>query len=81
MGDGKMDELKGKAKEAVGAVRNDDEQRREGQADQSKGKLKQARREGQGRRRGCGRRAQTQVAPLQCAKLWPVPLPVTAERV
>ena len=42
MGDGKMDELKGKAKEAVGAVRNDDEQRREGQADQSKGKLKQA---------------------------------------
>lgn len=40
MGDGKMDELKGKAKEAVGAVRNDDEQRREGQADQSKGKLK-----------------------------------------
>ena len=80
MGDGKMDELKGKAKEAVGAVRNDDEQRREGQADQSKGKLKQAG-EKVGRRRGCGRRAQTQVAPLQCAKLWPVPPPVTAERV
>ena len=39
---GKVDELKGRVKEAVGALRDDDEQRLEGRKDQSSGKLKQA---------------------------------------
>ena len=39
---GKVDELKGRVKEATGALRNDDEQRAEGKDDQSAGKLKQA---------------------------------------
>jgi uncharacterized protein YjbJ (UPF0337 family) len=43
MGDsGKMDEMKGRAKEAGGAVTGDDELRREGRQDQAKGKLQQA---------------------------------------
>jgi predicted ArsR family transcriptional regulator/uncharacterized protein YjbJ (UPF0337 family) len=39
---GKMDEAKGRAKEAAGAVGGDDELRREGRQDQTKGKLQQA---------------------------------------
>lgn len=39
---GKVDELKGRVKEAVGVLRDDDVQRKEGQDDQSAGKLKQA---------------------------------------
>ena len=39
---GKADELKGRVKEAVGALRDDDKQRLEGRNDQSSGKLKQA---------------------------------------
>lgn len=39
---GKMDEMKGRAKEATGAVSGDDELRREGRQDQAKGKLRQA---------------------------------------
>jgi uncharacterized protein YjbJ (UPF0337 family) len=39
---GKSEELKGSVKEAVGAARGDDKQRREGQKDQVVGKLKQA---------------------------------------
>ena len=39
---GKADELKGRAKEAAGAVTGDDEQRAEGRADQRKGKARQA---------------------------------------
>lgn len=39
---GKTQELKGKAKEAAGALRGDEEQKDEGRADQSKGKVKQA---------------------------------------
>jgi predicted ArsR family transcriptional regulator/uncharacterized protein YjbJ (UPF0337 family) len=43
MGDsGKMDEMKGRAKEAGGAVSGDDEMRREGRKDQAKGKMEQA---------------------------------------
>jgi uncharacterized protein YjbJ (UPF0337 family) len=40
--DGKIDEIKGRAKEAAGAATDDDELRREGRDDQAKGKLKQA---------------------------------------
>lgn len=39
---GKSTEVKGAIKEAAGAARGDDEQRREGQKDQIAGKLKQA---------------------------------------
>ena len=39
---GKSQELKGRAKEAAGAVTGDDEQRHEGRADQAKGKARQA---------------------------------------
>ena len=37
---GKVDEIKGRVEEAAGALRDDEEQRRKGQADQSSGKLK-----------------------------------------
>jgi uncharacterized protein YjbJ (UPF0337 family) len=39
---GKAQELKGRAKEAAGAVRGDEEQKDEGRADQAKGKARQA---------------------------------------
>jgi uncharacterized protein YjbJ (UPF0337 family) len=39
---GKAQELKGRAKEAAGAVTGDDEQRQEGRADQAGGKARQA---------------------------------------
>ena len=39
---GKMDELKGRAKEAAGAITDNDKLRREGEADQAVGKVKQA---------------------------------------
>lgn len=39
---GKTDEIKGRAKEAAGAVSGDDELRREGRDDQAEGKLRQA---------------------------------------
>jgi uncharacterized protein YjbJ (UPF0337 family) len=39
---GKAQELKGRAKEAAGAVTGDDEKRREGRADQAGGKARQA---------------------------------------
>jgi uncharacterized protein YjbJ (UPF0337 family) len=39
---GKTDEIRGRAKEAAGAVSGDDELRREGREDQAKGKLRQA---------------------------------------
>ncbi len=39
---GKAQELKGRAKEAAGAVTGDDEQKHEGRADQAKGKARQA---------------------------------------
>jgi uncharacterized protein YjbJ (UPF0337 family) len=39
---GKAQELKGRAKEAAGAVRCDEEQKDEGRADQAKGKARQA---------------------------------------
>jgi uncharacterized protein YjbJ (UPF0337 family) len=39
---GKQQELKGRAKEAAGALTGDDEQRAEGRADQSQGKARQA---------------------------------------
>jgi uncharacterized protein YjbJ (UPF0337 family) len=39
---GKMDELKGRAKEAAGAITDNDKLRREGKADQAVGKVKQA---------------------------------------
>ena len=38
---GKMDELKGRAKEAAGAITDNDRLRREGKADQAVGKVKQ----------------------------------------
>lgn len=38
---GKIDELKGRAKEAAGAVTDDDKLRREGKTDQAVGKIKQ----------------------------------------
>jgi uncharacterized protein YjbJ (UPF0337 family) len=39
---GKSQELKGRAKEAAGAVTGDDEKRAEGRADQAGGKARQA---------------------------------------
>jgi uncharacterized protein YjbJ (UPF0337 family) len=39
---GKTDELKGRVKEAAGAVSDDDQLRREGKTDQAVGKVKQA---------------------------------------
>ena len=39
---GKAEELKGRAKEAAGAVADDDKLRREGKMDQAAGKTKQA---------------------------------------
>jgi uncharacterized protein YjbJ (UPF0337 family) len=39
---GKTDELKGRAKEAAGAITDNDKLRREGKVDQAKGKVKQA---------------------------------------
>lgn len=39
---GKKDELKGRAKEAAGAITDDDKLRREGKIDQAAGKIKQA---------------------------------------
>jgi uncharacterized protein YjbJ (UPF0337 family) len=38
---GKSDELKGRVKEAAGAIADDDKLRREGKVDQAKGKVKQ----------------------------------------
>jgi uncharacterized protein YjbJ (UPF0337 family) len=42
MAGGKTDELKGRVKEAAGALTGDDKLKREGQLDQTAGKLKQA---------------------------------------
>ena len=39
---GKMDEAKGRVKEAAGALADDDKLRREGKVDQAAGKVKQA---------------------------------------
>jgi uncharacterized protein YjbJ (UPF0337 family) len=39
---GKADEIKGRVKEAAGAVTDDDKLRREGKVDQAAGKTKQA---------------------------------------
>ncbi len=39
---GKQDEIKGRAKEAAGAITDDDELRREGKVDQAAGKTKDA---------------------------------------
>ncbi len=39
---GKADEVKGRVKEAAGAITDDDKLRREGKADQAAGKVKQA---------------------------------------
>jgi uncharacterized protein YjbJ (UPF0337 family) len=39
---GKIDELKGRVKEAAGAMTDDDKLRNEGQVDQAKGKVKQS---------------------------------------
>ena len=39
---GKIDEMKGRAKEAAGALTDDHELRREGKVDQAAGKTKQA---------------------------------------
>ena len=41
MASGKSDELKGRVKEAVGALTDDEKLKREGKADQAVGKLKQ----------------------------------------
>ena len=38
---GKSDELKGRVKEAAGAIADNDKLRREGKVDQTKGKVKQ----------------------------------------
>jgi uncharacterized protein YjbJ (UPF0337 family) len=40
--DGKVDELKGRVKEAAGAMTDNDNLRNEGQVDQAKGKVKQS---------------------------------------
>ena len=40
MGDGTMDKLKGRTKEAAGAVTDDDQLRTEGRIDQGKGSIK-----------------------------------------
>jgi uncharacterized protein YjbJ (UPF0337 family) len=42
MGSGTVDKVKGKAKEAAGALTDDDRLRREGKADQVVGKVKNA---------------------------------------
>jgi uncharacterized protein YjbJ (UPF0337 family) len=42
MAGGKSEELKGRVKEAAGALTGDDKLKREGQLDQSVGKIKQA---------------------------------------
>lgn len=42
MASGKTDEVKGRVKEAAGALTGDKKLKREGKADQSAGKLKQA---------------------------------------
>lgn len=47
--EGKADKVKGRAKEAVGDMSNDDELRKEGVADEAKGDVKEA--FGQGRRK------------------------------
>lgn len=39
---GKSDEVKGRVKEAAGAIMDDDQMRREGKIDQATGKVKQA---------------------------------------
>lgn len=39
---GKADEIKGRVKEAAGAIMDDDQMRREGKVDQAAGKMKQA---------------------------------------
>lgn len=39
---GKADEIKGRVKEAAGAIADDDQLRREGKVDQAAGKVKQA---------------------------------------
>ena len=39
---GKTDEIKGRVKEAAGAITDDDQLRREGKIDQATGKVKQA---------------------------------------
>jgi len=39
---GTTDEIKGRIKEAVGAITDDDQMRREGKVDQATGKIKQA---------------------------------------
>jgi len=39
---GKADEIKGRVKEAAGAITDDDKLRREGKVDQAAGKVKQA---------------------------------------
>ena len=39
---GKTDEVKGRVKEAAGAITDDDQLRREGKIDQATGKVKQA---------------------------------------
>ncbi len=39
---GKSQEMKGRAKEALGSLRGDEEQKHEGRADQSQGKARQA---------------------------------------
>jgi uncharacterized protein YjbJ (UPF0337 family) len=41
MASGKSDELKGRVKEAAGALTGDDELKRKGQVDQAAGKIKQ----------------------------------------
>lgn len=41
MASGKMDELKGRVKEAAGALTGDEELKREGKTDQTVGKIKQ----------------------------------------
>jgi uncharacterized protein YjbJ (UPF0337 family) len=40
--DGKIDELKGRVKEAAGAMTDNDRLREEGQVDQTKGKVKES---------------------------------------
>lgn len=39
---GKADEIKGRVKEAAGAIMDDDQMRREGKVDQAAGKVKQS---------------------------------------
>ncbi|ARE78234.1 CsbD family protein [Streptomyces avidinii] len=49
---GKMDQAKGKAKEAVGKVTGNDRMKAEGKTDQAKGKAKEAMTEAEKRARG-----------------------------